>query len=93
MHKRRCIKGLDAASEWGWEVYYLRSVEDCESHAPVRRRPHGARRGVVVEYMDRARGPTQDFLSQTSRGTPHLHRQLATFSYLPGNYRDEHSAS
>ena len=21
MHKRRCIKGLDAASEWGWEVY------------------------------------------------------------------------
>ena len=50
-------------------LYYLRSVKVCEWRASARRRPHAAARGVVVEYMDRARGPTVDIFPQTLPGT------------------------
>ena len=36
------------------QKYYLRPIEDVQSRASARRRPHAAARGVVVEYMDRA---------------------------------------
>ena len=49
--------------------YYLRSVEVYPSRASARRPPHAAARGVVVEYMDRARGATVDIFAQTLTGT------------------------
>ena len=43
----------------------VRSVKHWQSRASARRQPHAAARGVVVEYMDRARGYTLDVFAQT----------------------------
>ena len=39
------------------------------AHAGGRARPKTTNSGMVVEYMDRAQGPTQDFFTQNLRGT------------------------
>ena len=50
---------------FGGERYYLRAVEDDQSRASARRRPHAAARGVVVECMDRACWATLSIFTQT----------------------------
>ena len=66
--------------------------KDFISRASARWRRHGSARGVVVEYMDRARGHTLDIFTQTSRGT-HTNTAKVTYFSYGGTYRDEHSAS
>ena len=45
--------------------YYLRPLKHCQSRALAGSHPHAPVWGVVVEYIDRARGPTLDFFTQT----------------------------
>ena len=74
------------------KIYYLRT----QSIYPSRRlrcvRAHASSHGVVVEYMDRARGNTGRLFTQTSRGT-HTNTAKVTYFSYGGTYRDEHSAS
>ena len=62
--------------------YYLRLIEHYQSPAWRRRSRDGLSWGVIVEYMDRAQGHTQDFLPQTLRLTIHTTAKLSYLGYF-----------
>ena len=62
--------------------YYLRAVEDVMSRASARSRPHATARGVVVEYMGGAQGPTVGFFAQTLRGVRYIAEITSTLRGL-----------
>ena len=45
-------------------IYYLRPLKHCQLVPWARERPRSLNWAVVVEYMDRAQGPTVDFFAQ-----------------------------
>ena len=60
-----------------------------------RKQPHGERRGVVVEYMNRAQRPRNSytaFFHSNLSWDPHQRRKSDLLS-TGGTYRNEHSAS
>ena len=70
-------------------VYYLRTESICQPLPYSRRRPHAASRGVVVEYMGGAQGPTVGFFAQTLPVTLSTTAKLTSLKHL--TVRDEHT--
>ena len=68
------------------KTYYLRAVGHYHIRASACKRPHSSSWGVVVEYMDRAQGPTGDILPQTLHVT-HTNPSKSRYSPLTHNAR------
>ena len=81
---RRVLPGSGATKN-----YYLRAVEDVMSRASARSRPHATARGVVVEYMGGAQGPTVGFFAQTLPVTLSTTAKLTSLKHV--TVRDEHT--